>query len=255
MSSNISTPEELLSSRRRANGRTWRVVEAQHKVSTAKLTDTVADQRLLEELIDATKPAVPAECASLHFLLSTPFRYGAPYPRGSRFRRAGLTPGVFYASENVDTAIAELCFARLLFFAESPDTRWPNNAGEFTAFAVEYATERAIDLTLAPFDVRAHLWMDLTRYEHCQQLSDLARQSEINLIRYSSVRDPRHKSNTAILECSAFARPEPVDRQTWRILLGSNGARAMCEMPEGIIEFARAAFEPDPRITAMNWDR
>lgn len=255
MSSPISTPAELSSNRRRAAGRGWRVVEAQHKVSTAKLTDTRAEQEALENLIEETKPHIPPDCRHLNFLLATPFRYGAPYPRGSRFRRAGRTPGVFYASGNVDTAIAELCFSRLLFFADSPDTKWPAEAGEYAAFAVEYATASAIDLTLAPFDNRAGWWMHPTGYDECQQLADLARENDIDLIRYASVRDPRHKLNVAILDCRVFARPDPVDYQTWRILFGGNGARALCEMPRGSIDFNRDAFMPDSRIAEMRWER
>jgi hypothetical protein len=247
--------DALSSSKRRAHGNGWRVVEAQHKVSTAKLTDTAAEQSLLENLIEETKPGIPPECRHLNFLLSTPFRYGAPYPRGSRFRKAGRTLGVFYAAENVDTAIAELCFARLLFFADSPDTKWPPEAGEFTAFAVEYATANAIDLTLAPFSERAAHWTNLTRYDECQELAELARQANVDLIRYASVRDPEHKSNLALLHCRVFARTEPTDRQTWRILFGSNGARALCEMPKGTIDFGRNAFQSDPRVAAMRWDR
>ena len=64
-----------------------------------KIVDTLAEQSLLEDLLERTKPPVPAECRELHYLLSTPFRYGAPYPTGSRFRRAGFTAGVFYGSE------------------------------------------------------------------------------------------------------------------------------------------------------------
>lgn len=255
MPSNISTPGELQSSRRRAIGRAWRVVEAQHKVSTAKLTDRSDEQKLLEDLIEETKPAVPEECRHLHFLLSTPFRYDPPRLRGSRFRRAGRTPGVFYAAENVDTAIAETCFWRLLFYAESPDTSWPGDAGEFTAFSVDYAADRAIDLTLAPFTDRAEFWTHVTQYDQCQELADLCREAGIDLIRYASVRDPQHKLNLALLSCATFARSEPHERQTWRILLGSNGARALCEMPAGSIDFDRRAFLPDPRIEGMRWDR
>lgn len=255
MSSSISTLGELLSSRRRAAGCAWRVVEAQHKVSTAKLTNYSDEQRVLEDLIEETKPAVPEDCRHLHFLLSTPFRYDPPRVRGSRFRRAGRTPGVFYAAENVDTAIAETCFWRLLFYAESPETSWPGDAGEFTAFSVDYATDMAIDLTSAPFIDRVEFWTHVTQYDKCQELADLCRDARIDVIRYASVRDPQHKLNLALLDCAAFARLEPHERQSWRILLGSNGARALCEMPAGSIDFDRKAFLPDPRIEAMRWDR
>src|SRR5690606_37447452 len=175
MSSPISTPAELSSSARRGAGRVWRVVEAQHRVSTAKLTDTAAEQKLLEDLIEDTKPPIPPECRHLDFLLFTPFRHAAPGPRGSRFRKPGFTPGVFYAAWNADTAIAEVCFHRILFLAESPATPWPADAGEFTAFAVEYATPFVIDLTRAPFDDRGDIWQHPTDYAGCQALAELAR--------------------------------------------------------------------------------
>jgi hypothetical protein len=255
MTSTISTRDELSSNRKKASGRGWRVVEAQNQISTTKLTDTSAEQHALELLIEETKPPVPAESRHLNFLLSTPFRYAAAYPRGSRFRRAGFTPGVFYASERVETAIAELCFFCLLFFSESPDTKWPANAGEYTAFATKYATTKSIDLTLPPFDSRSALWTHPTDYGPCQTLAGMAREADVELIRYASVRDPEHKANLAILSCRAFAHREPVAHQTWQLLFGSNGARAVCELPRRMLDFNRTVFQADPRIASMNWER
>ena len=255
MPSTISTPAELSSSARPASGRCWRVVEAQNIISTAKLTDTTAEQRILEEYIERSKPRLPPECRHLNYLLSTPFRYGAPYPRGSRFRKAGHSPGVFYGAENPDTAVAELCFWRLVFFAESPKTKWPTGAGEYTAFAARYATGRAIDLTRPPFDSRKSAWAHKTRYDDCQELSDMARSVNIEIIQYWSVRDPKRQLNMALLTCSAFAAPEPVERQTWRIILNANGARALCESPPIRLDFDRTAFRGDPRVDDMEWDR
>lgn len=219
-----------------------------------KLTDNVEDQDLLEKLLEQTKPPIPPGCQHLHFLLFTPFRYG-PYRRASRFRREGYTEGVFYAADNPETAIAETCFYRLLFFHESPDTKWPSDAGEYTAFASEYATGRAIDLTKSPFDDRKQLWTHLTNYEACHKLCDLARAENIDAIVYASVRDPLHRANLAILTCKVFTAAEPVARQTWRILIGSNGARANCEMPKQALDFDRAAFAADTRIAKLQWDR
>src|SRR4051812_31328791 len=171
MSSNTWTPDALLSSAEPSHGRCWRFVEAQHRVSTLKLTDTASEQQRLETLLEDSKPAVPEECRHLDFLLFTPFRYG-PYPQGSRFRRHGLTPGVFYASELPETAAAEKAFYRLLFYAESPGTHWPRVAGEFTAFAVEYATGRSVDLRMPPLAADRSTWTNLTNYEDCQVLAD-----------------------------------------------------------------------------------
>ena len=179
----IWTPAALSSEARPLQGRCWRLVEAQHRVSTLKLVDLLAEQALLEELLETTKPPVPPECRHLHYLLATPFRYGA-YPKGSRFRRAGLTPGVYYASEAPETAVAEIAFYRLLFFAESPATPWPVNAAEFTAFAVPFAAERGLDLTLPPLAADRTTWTHPSEYEPCQALADAARAAGVNALRY-----------------------------------------------------------------------
>ena len=67
-----------------------------------KIVDTLAEQARLEELLEHSKPAVPPECRHLHYLLFTPFRYGAPYPRGSRFRRDRTDPDL-HSSLREDT--------------------------------------------------------------------------------------------------------------------------------------------------------
>jgi hypothetical protein len=231
------------------------LVEAQHQVSTLKLVDTLAEQALLEDLVERAKPTVPAECRHLNFLLATPFRYDAEYPAGSRFRRAGRTAGVFYAAEEPATAVAEMAFYRLLFFAESPETPWPDNAAEYTAFSAELATGRLLDLTEPPFAVHEAVWTDPIVYGGCQSFADAARAVDAQAIRYRSVRDPAGKKNLAVLACRAFAKPEPVDRRTWRIRLSASGVQAICEFPQQAIEFDRDAFASDPRIAALNWIR
>jgi len=255
MSSSIWTPDALSSEARPARGKCWRVVEAQHHVSTAKLTDTADEQARLEELIEGSKPPVPPACRGLHYLLFTPFRYGAVYPKGSRFRRAGMTPGVYYAAVRPETAIAELAFYRLLFFAESPATPWPANPGEYSVFSAQYATARAIDLTRPPFVENRAVWTDKTDYSRCQDLADLARRAGIEVIKYESTRTPDRAANLAILDCAAFSSREVGDRQTWRILLNASGARLLCEFPKAVLSFDRQAFAADPRISGMRWDR
>ena len=255
MSSSIWTPAALSSDARASSGTCWRLVEAQHHVSTLKLVDSVDEQELLEDLIEESKPPLPPECRDLHYLLSTPFRYGAVYPTGSRFRRAGMTEGMFYAAEAPQTAVAEMAFCRLLFFAESPDTPWPANPAEYTAFSAEYATKKAIDLTKGKYSADRARWMHVTDYSHCQAFADAARAAKIEIIRYASVRDPDHGINLAILTCRAFAKPQPIEQQTWRIRLSDAGAQAICEAPKSGITFDRKAFAADPRIAKLRWVR
>jgi RES domain len=246
------TPAALSSERRRLAGTCWRVVEAQHRVSTMKLVDTLAEQSLLESIVDASKPSLPPDCAHLHYLLSTPFRYGAPYPTGSRFRRAGLTPGVFYGSKTPATAVAELAFHRLLFFADSPATPWPSDAGDYTAFSVRYRTGAGLDLMAPPFDAERARWTHPTDYAPCQALADAARDADVDVLRYPAARD-RDGVNVALLRCRAFAIREPLARQTWRMSLNAHGVRAVCDFPDARLEFDREAFAADPRIARLDW--
>ena len=255
MPSTTWTRAALSFSARPLSGTSWRVVEAQHHVSTLKLVDTLDEQLLLETLIEGTKPLIPPECRHLHYLLSTPFRYGAVYPAGSRFRRAGMSEGVFYAAEKPETAVAEMAFHRLLFFAESPDTPWPSNPAEYTAFAAEYRTNKAIDLTRGRFTAHRAAWSRPTDYSQCQALAQSARMAAIGIIRYRSVRDPGQGMNLALLTCRVFAKPEPVGLQTWRIHLRATGAQAICEAPKSGLAFDRSAFAADPRIAALRWPR
>ena len=59
MSSTIWTRCAASSSPRRLSARPFRVVEAQHVVSTRKLVDSLEEQVELERLIDRHKPAAP----------------------------------------------------------------------------------------------------------------------------------------------------------------------------------------------------
>jgi len=256
MPSTTWTRAALSSSAQALSGRCWRVVEAQHHVSTLKVVDTLDEQRVLEGLIEGTKPMVPPECRHLHYLLFTPFRYGAVYPNGSRFRRAGITEGVFYAAEAVETAIAEITFHRLVFFAESPHTPWPQNPAEYTAFAADYRTNKAIDLTRGRLSAHRAAWSDPIDYSQCQALAESARIAAIEIIRYRSVRDPKQgRANLALLSCRVFKKPQPVSFQTWRIHLSATGAQAICQTPKSGLAFGRETFAADPRIASLNWDR
>jgi hypothetical protein len=246
------TPAALSAEARRLSGQCWRVVEGQHVISTMGLVDTLEEQALLERILDDSKPAVPPECRHLHYLLFTPFRYGALYPAGSRFRRPGLTAGVFYASQHPATAIAELAFLRLLFFAESPSTPWPASAAAHTLFAVSYAA-RGLDLARPPLNRDAAKWTDPIDYTHCHQLADAARDAGVQVLRYQSARAPG--LNVAVLSCAAFTTAAPIERHQWQVQVGRMGVRAVGDEPGQRLGFDRAAFARDPRLASLNWDR
>ena len=193
----------------------WRAVEAQHVISTMVLVDTAAEQQLLEELIESTKPPPPADTAHLHYLLFTPFRY-PPFGRGSRFR-GSADPGVFYGAEAIRTACAELGYWRWRFVSDSPALAGLEPKPQ-TVFSVSVQGS-AIDLRRPPYARRRKLWTDPNDYGPCQALADEARQDGVTLIRYESVRDPEHGGAAALLSPKAFARRKPVRTETWYLVV------------------------------------
>lgn len=46
-----------------------------------------------------------------------------------------------------------------------------------------------------------------------------------------------------------------MERQTWRIRVGADGAQAIREHPELGLEFPRDAFASDPCLATLNWER
>lgn len=159
-------------------------------------------------------------------------------------------------AETSPTAVAELAFHRLLFYAESPDTPWPLNPSEYTAFGAEIASNRLLDLSRPPLAPDLHVWTDLTDYTGCQAFADAARVAEAEAIRYPSARAPPHGGcNVAILKCAAFATSAPIERETWRMRFSGHGVVALCEAPNRAREFSRDTIAADPRIAALNWVR
>ena len=194
-------------------GKLWRIVEAQHRISTNRLATGADDQVLLEQLVEEVKPVLPAAARHLHYLLATPFRYG--HKSGSRFRRAGEKPGIFYAAESVATALAETAYWRLRFHSRSPGFRPPSVTVEHSAISVTVAVERLLDLCASPYDEAAALWMDPDDYSACRIFAAEARAIDTQAIRYASVRDSRHRANVALFDPAVFRDPAPRNAQTW----------------------------------------
>ncbi len=191
----------------------WRAVEAQHRVSTMVLVDTLDEQALLESILDESKPALSGEHSTLHYLLFTPFRY-PPLPNGSRFR-GPADPGVFYGAEAVRTACAELGYWRWKLLIDSPALQSiPPTPQTLFRTALK---GRAINLTTPPLSRRRKQWTDPDDYTACQKLAREARDQGVQIIRYQSVRDPQAGLCAAVLTHAAFAEPAPDESQTWTL--------------------------------------
>jgi len=211
VSSIIWTPRAVASSAAPYNLDAWRAVEAQHIAATTKLVDSTPEQAILEEILDETKPPRPRESASTDYLLWTPFRYRAP-KGGSRFR-AEADPGVFYAADETRAACAELGYWRWRFLKETEafDSFGPV---AHTVFQVR-VRGTGVDLRRKPFSRDATLWTSPTDYAATQAFARVSREANLAVIRYQSVRDPKHGGCVAVLRPDAFSPRKPVTRQTW----------------------------------------
>ncbi len=222
------TPTALASEFREVRGRVWRLVEAQHRISTNRLAANLDDQALLEELAEAVKPLVPPVARHLHYLLASPFRYG--HRSASRFRRADERPGIFYASEHEDCAVAETAYWRLRFFTRSPGFAPPITVSEHSSFSVAVSARRTIDLTRAPFSAAETQWLS-DDYAACQTLASAARAARAQAIRYRSARDPEHRANIALLDPDGFAEARPRTGQTWHLRIERGRLLALAAFP------------------------
>lgn len=189
----------------------WRVVEAQHQVSTRKLVDSNEEQILLEELIERVKPADVTR-GRLHYLLSTPFRY-PPLRHGSRFG-GRYERGIWYGSETQRAAFAEVAFYRLLFL-EGSRADLGAVATQLTAFTVRARTPYGVDLTAPPFDAHRRTIASPTRYAATQALGDAMREAGVEMFRYPSARDREGGVNVGVFTPLVFGSAKPRGFQTW----------------------------------------
>lgn len=230
------------------------MVEAQHEIATLAIVDDLADQQLLEEILEDYKPPKPEEVASLHYLLATPFRYrsvdgSTAYDRGSRFRRSGSLDGVFYCSSDPETSAYETAFYRALFFAESPGLDYPAGGISLSAFSTTISSNKVLDLTCHPnLNVFSPAWEDPANYEACQKLSEDARRAGIEIIAYKSIRDPSGRKNYAVLNPNAFHSRTIGSQQSWSCLLSETAIYMRCECPKNTLAVYRHDLEKDPRF-------
>ena len=211
MSPSTWTPPAVASEAAPRRLKLWRAVESQHAASTTRLVDSLAGQAVLEQVLEAAKPPLPAAARHLHYLLATPFRYPPP-PRGSRCRSAS-DAGVFYGADLARTACAELGYWRWRFLTDSPALARLDSVPH-TLFSSEVEGP-AVDLRHPPFVADSAAWTHPADYSATQAFGRVAREAGIALLRYQSVRDPQAGGCCAVLWPTAFRRRSPTATQAW----------------------------------------
>ena len=210
--------------------------------STMALVDSVAEQAVLERLVEASKPPVPREVAvlGLHWLLFTPFRYSPP-PGGSRFRGPN-DPGAFYGAEQPRTACAEVGYWRWRHLMDSPGLEAMPPRPQ-TVFRTP-VSGRSVDLRRPPFEQDRALWTSRADYSGCQEIGRTSRSAGVQVVRYESVRDSRRGGCAAVLDAAAFAAKAPVEQQGW--ILTVTRSRVVWQRSDplnpGVFEFSAAGW-------------
>lgn len=209
-------------------GEALRVVESQEQVATSNLVDSLSEQSLLEEMLERSKPPLPASTEGLHYLLATPFRY-PPLPCGSRFGRR-FEPGLFYSSQKLATALSEAAYYRFVFWSgmESPP---PSSRlmTQHTVFATNYRTVAGLQLQNPPFTGYEKFLIDPGDYTITQQLGSAMRAEGVSAFEYISARDPDKGINVALFSPDAFKDNGPSGQQAW-----------LCETQADKVVFAQA---------------
>ncbi|PTS86653.1 hypothetical protein DBR00_00930 [Pseudomonas sp. HMWF032] len=217
-------------------GRLVRLVESQAQVATLQLVDTLAEQALLEELLETSKPPLPQSAEPLHYLLKTPFRY-PPLRWGSRFGSVH-EPSLFYGALRIDTAMAEAAYYRFLLW-EGMSVAPPSGRilSEHCTFEARYQVARGIQLQHPPFvEYQAEL-CHVSAYQPCQALGAAMRVAGVEAFEYRSARCPQKGSNVALFVPSALAEKRPRNLLSW-----------LCETTADYVAFKSAQVPDTPRV-------
>jgi hypothetical protein len=213
----------------------WRAVEAQHQISTRRLVDSDEEQRLLEDLIESSKPPYRST-RRMHYLLATAFRY-PPLRHGSRFGTRHQT-SLWYGALTLRTVFAEVAYYRLLFI-EGTAADLGIVETQLSAFSIPIKTDSGIDLTRDPFDRYLDDLMSPVSYRETQLLGTAMREHGVEAFLYRSARDtvddttrdtvgdaardPARGINIGVFSEKAFASTRPRHLETWHCVADRSG--------------------------------
>lgn len=212
--------------------RALRYVEKQSRIATSELVDNEAEQQRLEELLEASKPAVPPGAQGLDWLLRSAFRY-PPLRYGSRFGNAAER-GILYLSETRRALEAELAFYAFKFFEGMSEPPPRPLRRELTVITLRVRTQAGLDLgRLREGELRP--LVDPESWQASQRFGHRARAVGAAVIRYPSARvvwpAGRAHRNLAVLAPEAVAgNGHPRPSGSYVVLTDVDGVRLQGDM-------------------------
>jgi hypothetical protein len=208
-------------------GTLFRLIENQEQVATLSYVDSLAEQSVLEDLLERSKPPYPNttdplhSLHSLHYLFKTPFRY-PPLPWGSRFGQRHQA-GIFYGGGSVETTLAEAALYRFVFWRSiaAPPVK-PAIRSQHSLFSARYQSERGVQLQLPPFNKFAHELTDPASYSASQHLGSAMRAAGIEAFEYTSARDVKKGDCIGLFSPAALADKQPLETLPFLCVLTAN---------------------------------
>lgn len=206
-------------------GTLFRLIENQEQVATLSYVDSLAEQSVLEDLLERSKPPYPPNpldsLHTLHYLFKTPFRY-PPLPWGSRFGQRHQA-GIFYGGGSIQTTLAEAAFYRFVFWRSiaAPPVK-PAISSQHSLFSARYQSTRGVQLQLPPFNNFAHELTHPASYSASQQLGSAMRAAGIEAFEYTSARDVKKGVCIALFSPTALADRQPLETLPFLCLLTAN---------------------------------
>ena len=191
----------------------FRMVETQYVAATMRLVDSADEQLVLEEMLEASKPPLPAQAKGSHYLLAAPFRY---VPQTASRFRAVNSAGIWYGSDDAYCACAEIAYWRQRFLLDSVGLMKQPLVTDLSMYEAS-VKGRALDLLSHPWVLAQALWMHPSDYVETQKLAALIRdsQTEVTWIRYASVRADDHVC-AAVFDPHSLTMVTPEGRyETW----------------------------------------
>jgi hypothetical protein len=211
------------------SGELLRIVESQQQVATLSLVDDLAEQALLEELLERAKPPLAPGSEGLHYLLATPFRY-PPLRHGSRFGRR-FEPSLFYGARRLSTLLAEAAYYRFVFWtgmAEPPPSGRLRT--QHSVFRARFRGEHGVRLHQPPCAAHEAELRDPADYGPTQRLGSALRSAGVDAFEFVSARDGRRGLNVALFHPHALVSRKPLGLSRW-----------LCETTAGQVTFAPEA--------------
>ncbi len=228
------------------SGTLLRMVESQEQVATRHLVDSLAEQAVLEALIESSKPPLPEGARRLHWLLATPFRY-PPLAHGSRFGRRH-DPALFYASLSRETLLHECAYYRFVFRTGMVEPPPAPLQSQHTLFRARYGSAQGVRLQAPPFDAFRDTLRSPTDYGPTQALGQAMRKAGVVLFEYASARDPAGGTNVALFSPEGLRSRRPSGQQAWLCETGDEQVGFWAKGEDGAWQFPRSLFEVGGRL-------